>query len=76
MTYRSKYAGISWIAPDFPFDLDPAFELDTLGVQWICGICDGAEISAPGYEPPSPAICPTCARLSMLDALAALGVTL
>lgn len=54
MTYRSDYAGITW----------------------ICGICDGAEISAPGYEPPSPAICPTCARLSVLDALAALGVTL
>lgn len=45
-------------------------------VQWICQVCDGAEISAPGSEPPSPPVCPTCARLCLNDALRALGVAL
>ncbi|MEU7895576.1 hypothetical protein AB0B45_22315 [Nonomuraea sp. NPDC049152] len=45
-------------------------------VQWICQVCDGAEISAPGSEPPSPPVCHTCARLCLIDALRALGVAL
>ncbi|MFI6485569.1 hypothetical protein ACIBH1_47225 [Nonomuraea sp. NPDC050663] len=64
MPNRSAYAGVSWTAPD------------AYGVQWTCGICDGAEECAPGYEPPSPPVCSTCARLCLLDALSALGVAL
>lgn len=44
------------------------------GVQWICIVCDGAEESAPGEEPPSPPVCPTCARLTLAGLLAGLEV--
>lgn len=45
-----------------------------MGVLWICGMCEGAEESAPGCEPPSPPVCPSCARLSVSDILAVRGV--
>lgn len=64
MIHRSKHAGISWIAPE------------SSGVQWTCGICEGVEESAPGFEPPTPPVCHSCARLCLLDALSALGVAL
>ncbi|GAA3472871.1 hypothetical protein [Nonomuraea roseola] len=67
MFHRSKYAGISWIDPE---------PIDAWGVQWTCGICEGAEESAPGCEPPSPPVCHSCARLCLRDALSALGVAL
>ncbi|MEV4079800.1 hypothetical protein AB0J43_05865 [Nonomuraea fuscirosea] len=45
-------------------------------VQWFCLMCDSVEDSAPGAEPPSPPICPTCIRLALVQALRALGVQL
>lgn len=41
------------------------------GVQWVCLLCDGAEESAPGFEPPNPPVCHSCARrLRPMKALA------
>ncbi|MFC5822485.1 hypothetical protein [Nonomuraea insulae] len=45
-------------------------------IQWFCLMCDGVEESAPGAEPPSPSICPTCIRLALVQSLRALGVKL
>jgi hypothetical protein len=46
------------------------------GVQWTCLMCDGIEETAPGYEPPSPLLCPSCIRLALVESLRALGVKL
>ncbi|GLW08972.1 hypothetical protein Misp01_41020 [Microtetraspora sp. NBRC 13810] len=46
------------------------------GVEWTCLMCDGIEETTPGYEPPSPTICPTCIRLALVESLRALGVKL
>lgn len=32
------------------------------GEQWVCVVCDGAEESAPGFDPPDSQMCHTCAR--------------
>ncbi|GAA4089738.1 hypothetical protein [Nonomuraea soli] len=44
------------------------------GIPWVCVVCDGGEISAPGDEPPSPPICPSCVRLQVSEVLATLEV--
>ncbi|MEV5557132.1 WhiB family transcriptional regulator [Nonomuraea wenchangensis] len=39
-------------------------------VQWVCLLCDGAEESARGFEPPNPPVCHSCARrLRLMKAL-------
>ncbi|MFK4035350.1 hypothetical protein ACI2LC_06070 [Nonomuraea wenchangensis] len=45
-------------------------------VQWTCLVCEGIEETAPGYEPPSPLLCPSCVRLALAESLRALGVKL
>jgi hypothetical protein len=39
-------------------------------------MCDGIEETAPGYEPPSPLLCPFCIRLTLVESLRALCVKL
>ncbi|MFI6388691.1 hypothetical protein [Nonomuraea sp. NPDC050540] len=44
--------------------------LTEVDVQFVCAVCEGLEVAAPGTEPPCPPICHTCARLTTADLLA------
>ncbi|MFI9552082.1 hypothetical protein [Nonomuraea endophytica] len=52
-------------------DLTNLFDVD---VQFVCSVCDGLEVAAPGAEPPSPPVCHTCDRLALADLLTGLEV--
>ncbi|MFI9558633.1 hypothetical protein [Nonomuraea endophytica] len=48
--------------------------LPDVDVQFVCCVCDGLEVAAPGAEPPSPPVCHACDRLALADLLTGVGV--
>ncbi|NRQ32987.1 hypothetical protein HII36_14220 [Nonomuraea sp. NN258] len=52
-------------------DLQP---ITVLYAQWTCLVCGGMEEIASDEEAPTPPICPSCHRLAVAEALAALAV--
>ncbi|MEQ4726024.1 hypothetical protein [Nonomuraea sp. B19D2] len=62
MTYGSNHA-----LPES--ELQP---INCLYAQWTCLVCGGMEEIASDEEAPVPPICPSCHRLAVAEALAAL----